>query len=84
MHPVTEHNIDKMEIFVGGCHPCLTDEEFVWFFEQFGQVQDHRLIRDKLTGINKSIVSKKLGKFRGFGFVTFENKEVGLEVISQC
>lgn len=54
MEPNSKDSAERTEIFVGACHPSLTEDEFVEFFEQFGKVHDYRLIRDKLTGKNLS------------------------------
>lgn len=74
-------NIEHFQIFVGGCHPELTLEQLHDYFSQFGKVFEHRLVYDKLTGKILPTWLICLGKFRGFGFVTFENSKIGMEVL---
>lgn len=53
------------QIFVGGCHPRIQKNQLRDYFSQFGEVSESRLVKDKRTK-----------KFRGFGFVTFEDSDV--------
>jgi RNA recognition motif-containing protein len=53
------------QIFVGGCHPRIQKNQLRDYFSQFGEVTESRLVKDKRTK-----------KFRGFGFVTFEDSSV--------
>jgi RNA-binding protein Musashi len=56
---------DKTEkIFVGGIPQEITEADFHEFFSQFGRVVDANLMMDRNTG-----------RPRGFGFITFENKD---------
>lgn len=52
------------KMFVGGLPPDITDEDFKYFFSQFGEVEDSIVIQDKETK-----------KPRGFGFVTFVSED---------
>mmetsp|Transcript_31679 Transcript_31679/g.68391 ORF Transcript_31679/g.68391 Transcript_31679/m.68391 type:complete len:520 (-) Transcript_31679:256-1815(-) len=56
--PPTEH--DNRKLFVGGLPTDVTDQDFLEFFQQFGDVIDSVVIIDRLTK-----------RSRGFGFVTF-------------
>lgn len=58
------------QIFVGGCHPQIKNQELKNYFGQFGKVVETRLVRDKRTK-----------KFRGFGFVTFASFETVEDVL---
>merc|ERR1712100_273152 len=50
------------KVFVGGLATECSDEEFVEYFAQFGNLVDHIVMRDKATG-----------KPRGFGFVQYDD-----------
>ncbi len=52
------------KLFVGGISWGVDDDELRRHFEQYGVVQDSKVIRDRETG-----------RSRGFGFVTFESAE---------
>ncbi|XP_044502855.1 heterogeneous nuclear ribonucleoprotein 1 isoform X2 [Mangifera indica] len=52
------------KIFVGGIPATVNEDEFKDFFMQYGEVQEHQIMRDHST--NRS---------RGFGFITFETEE---------
>jgi len=52
------------KIFVGGLPPDVTQEMFINFFEQFGQIEDSVVMFDRETG-----------RPRGFGFITFVSEE---------
>lgn len=52
------------KIFVGGLLPEVTPDEFFRYFQQFGDVEDYVVMKDRLTG-----------KPRGFGFITFVKQE---------
>lgn len=53
------------KIFVGGLPPILTEDDFKDFFEKYGAVVEHQIMRDHQTR-----------RSRGFGFVVFESEEV--------
>lgn len=57
---------------MGGLPSDITDEEFKSFFETFGKVKDYVVIHDRLTE-----------RSRGFGFVTFDSKDVAETVLKQ-
>ena len=59
----------KHKLFVGGL-PDVADAELVAYFTQFGPVAD-------------SIVMRRDGQPRGFGFVTFQTAEVFEQVLAQ-
>jgi RNA recognition motif-containing protein len=59
---IIESNTRKL--FVGGIPVNLSDEEFRDHFEEFGIVTEIQIVKDRST--NKS---------RGFGFVTYEDKD---------
>ncbi|CAG9333025.1 unnamed protein product [Blepharisma stoltei] len=52
------------KIFVGGLLPEVTNSEFYQYFEQFGEIEDSVVMKDRITG-----------KPRGFGFITYEKQE---------
>ncbi len=52
------------KLFVGNISWGTTDEDFKALFEQYGEVEDSVIIKDKFSGRSK-----------GFGFVTFTNAE---------
>lgn len=52
------------KIFVGGISTEVTEEDYLEFFGQFGNIVDAQLMMDKATGRN-----------RGFGFVTYDTNE---------
>jgi RNA recognition motif-containing protein len=60
---IQESNTRKL--FVGGIPVNISDEEFKNHFEKFGCVTEIQIVKDRNTG-----------KSRGFGFVTFEDKEI--------
>ena len=53
------------KIFVGGLPPTLTEDDFKNFFEKYGAVVDHQIMRDHQTR-----------RSRGFGFVVFGSEQV--------
>lgn len=61
--PPTES--DPRKLFVGGLPTHVNDEQFLRFFEQFGEVIDSVVMVDRNTK-----------RSRGFGFVTFANQDV--------
>jgi len=61
--PPTES--DSRKLFVGGLPTNVNDEQFLCFFEQFGEVIDSVVMVDRNTK-----------RSRGFGFVTFANQQV--------
>ena len=52
------------KLFVGNISWGTTEEDFRALFEQYGEVEDSVIIKDKFSGRSK-----------GFGFVTFVNDE---------
>ncbi|MBM4291017.1 MAG: RNA-binding protein, partial [Deltaproteobacteria bacterium] len=60
------------KIFVGGLSWGTTDQSLREAFEQFGEVADARVIKDRDTG-----------RSRGFGFVTFEDEASVAEAIEK-
>lgn len=60
------------KLFVGGLSWNTTDEGLRQVFEQFGNVDDVRIITDRETG-----------RSRGFGFVTFSDAESAMNSISE-
>jgi RNA recognition motif-containing protein len=59
---IQESNTRKL--FVGGIPVNITDDEFKNHFIKFGTVTEIQIVKDRNTG-----------KSRGFGFVTFEDKD---------
>lgn len=59
------------KLFIGGISWETTDEEFLNFFQEFGHVSDHIIMR------------KPDGTSRGFGFVTFDDPNDAQRVISE-
>jgi len=53
------------KIFVGGLPRNCSEEAFTQYFEQFGQITDVVVMKDRETG-----------ESRGFGFVTYDSAEV--------
>ncbi|OMJ66216.1 hypothetical protein SteCoe_37027 [Stentor coeruleus] len=68
--PVSVPYFRTKKMFVGGLPPDVTNENFRFFFEQFGEVEDSVVILDKVTG-----------RPRGFGFITFVNEESADKVL---
>merc|ERR1719409_1379838 len=60
------------KLFVGGVPKVVTDEQFKEYFSGFGEVEDCILMKDKFSGTS-----------RGFGFVTYADKEVFKTVKNQ-
>jgi RNA recognition motif-containing protein len=58
------------KVFVGGLGDA-TDDELIAYFQQFGNIIDHIVMKDKGTG-----------RTRGFGFVTYDNPDSVDEVMS--
>ncbi|KAH9742469.1 RNA-binding (RRM/RBD/RNP motifs) family protein [Citrus sinensis] len=52
------------KIFVGGIPSSVNEDEFKDFFMQFGEVQEHQIMRDHSTS-----------RSRGFGFITFDTEQ---------
>lgn len=67
--PNKEGRADK--VFVGGLGDC-SEEEFVAYFEQFGTLIDHVVMKDKVTG-----------KSRGFGFVQYDDPAAVDEIMAR-
>lgn len=60
------------KIFVGGIPKAITDDEFKNYFDKFGKVVEHQIMRDRSTG-----------QSRGFGFITFDSEQAVEEIISK-
>ncbi|KAH7577303.1 hypothetical protein ACOSQ2_001862 [Xanthoceras sorbifolium] len=52
------------KIFVGGIPSTVNEDEFKDFFMQYGEVQEHQIMRDHSTS-----------RSRGFGFITFQTEQ---------
>ncbi|KAI9176559.1 hypothetical protein LWI28_004279 [Acer negundo] len=52
------------KIFVGGIPSTINEEELKDFFMQYGEVQEHQIMRDHSTS-----------RSRGFGFITFQTDQ---------
>lgn len=59
------------KLFIGGISWNTTDDGLKTAFEQFGEVTEARVIKDRETG-----------KSRGFGFVTFATDDSAQDAIS--
>jgi RNA-binding protein Musashi len=71
--PSTTYNhADSKKIFVGGLGDKITKDDLLSYFEKFGTITDAVVFYDKLTR-----------KARGFGFVTFDSKEVVDKVLNK-
>uniref|UniRef100_A0A0E0LWA8 RRM domain-containing protein n=1 Tax=Oryza punctata TaxID=4537 RepID=A0A0E0LWA8_ORYPU len=53
------------KIFVGGLPQALTEDDFKHFFQKYGTVVDHQIMRDHQTK-----------RSRGFGFIVFSSDQV--------
>ncbi|MFT5684605.1 MAG: cold-inducible RNA-binding protein, partial [Myxococcota bacterium] len=62
----------KMKLFCGGLAWATDDDSLRAAFEEFGAVSEAKVIMDRETG-----------RSRGFGFVTFDNKEEGQTAIDR-
>jgi len=60
------------KLFVGGLSWDTDDQGLRSAFEEFGVVEDAKVISDRETG-----------RSRGFGFVTFQDDEAGVNAIEQ-
>lgn len=63
---------DLRKIFVGGIASTVKGDDFLEFFQQFGNVVDSVVMFDKDTG-----------RSRGFGFVTFEKQSVAQALLNK-
>lgn len=61
------------KIFVGGLPKNCSDEAFSSYFEQFGNITDVVVMKDRETG-----------ESRGFGFVTYDSTDTVDKVIAQA
>ncbi|XP_023530403.1 heterogeneous nuclear ribonucleoprotein 1 [Cucurbita pepo subsp. pepo] len=59
------------KIFVGGIPTSVDEDEFRDFFMQYGEVQEHQIMRDHSTS-----------RSRGFGFITFETEQAVDELLA--
>jgi len=62
---------DPRKLFVGGLPTDVTEEEFLLFFQQFGEVLDSVVMIDRETR-----------RSRGFGFVTFAESQVAQSILA--
>ncbi len=60
------------KLFVGNLAWETTEEELLNLFSQYGEVEDHVILKDKFSGRSK-----------GFGFVTFSNDEEADKAVSE-
>lgn len=67
--PATQH--DNRKLFVGGLPTNVTEQSFLKFFEQFGEVIDSVVMIDRATK-----------RSRGFGFITFAKEEVAVSLLT--
>ncbi|MCL7030562.1 hypothetical protein MKW94_025648 [Papaver nudicaule] len=70
--PEGSKDFKTKKIFVGGISHSVTEDVLKDFFSKYGEVKEHRIIRDHNT--NRS---------RGFGFVTFETEEAVDNILSE-
>jgi len=61
-----------MKLFIGGLSWDTTEESMRTAFEEYGEVVEARVITDRDTG-----------RSRGFGFLTFANREDAQKAIEQ-
>lgn len=61
-----------MNIYVGNLNYKVTENDLLDVFEEYGTVNDTKVITDKFTGRSK-----------GFGFVTMENDDEARKAISE-
>lgn len=59
------------KLFVGNLDWATTEDELRELFAQFGEIEDHVIIKDRFSGRSK-----------GFGFVTFVNDEDADKAVS--
>lgn len=63
---------NERKLFVGGISWDTTEESLKEFFEQIGEVEEAKIITDRMTG-----------KSKGFGFVTMKNAEDANKAIEE-
>jgi len=59
------------QVFVGGCHPKVTESDLQQLFEQFGTIKKIKLMKDKYTR-----------RFRGFAFVIYNEAQEALNALN--
>lgn len=64
--------MDDRKLFVGGLSWDTKDEALAEFFAQIGEVEEAKIITDRVTGRSK-----------GFGFVTMKNAEDADKAIAE-
>ncbi len=62
----------RMKVYAGNLPFSITDKDLAAMFEQFGQITEAVVIKDKFSGRSK-----------GFGFVTFAEKASGEKAIAE-
>uniref|UniRef100_A0A0E0IDP1 RRM domain-containing protein n=1 Tax=Oryza nivara TaxID=4536 RepID=A0A0E0IDP1_ORYNI len=62
---VQSKDFKTKKIFVGGLPQALTEDDFKHFFQKYGPVVDHQIMRDHQTK-----------RSRGFGFIVFSSDQV--------
>jgi len=69
---ISKREMEKMstKVFVGGVPTTLTNADLKLYFEQFGTVTESQVVAERFTG-----------RSRGFGFVTFQDKETTEKVL---
>ncbi|CEP21442.1 unnamed protein product [Cyberlindnera jadinii] len=70
--PKADLSRDAGKMFIGGLDWDTTEDSLKEYFSQFGEVVDHTIMREPSTG-----------RSRGFGFLTFANKESVNKVLRQ-
>ncbi len=64
--------MEEINIYVGNISFTTSDEDLKALFEQYGEVQNAKVIMDKATG-----------RSRGFGFVEMTDRDAGLNAIQE-
>jgi RNA recognition motif-containing protein len=64
--------MDGINIYVGNISFKTNDDHLRSLFEQYGEVQNAKVIEDKATG-----------RSRGFGFVEMSDRDAGLKAIRE-
>jgi len=66
----TKSSIKERKLFVGGLCAEVSNEEFRKYFEQYGEIEDCIVMREKESG-----------RPRGFGFITFSDEDSTKKVL---
>lgn len=61
-----------MDIYIGNLHYEITEEQLKQIFEEYGQIDEVKIIKDRETGRSK-----------GFGFVTIADDEQGERALEE-